>query len=399
MKKGKRKPTHRPSPPTSRGTSRSRTLVLVDEVPLRADGLQKYHALEDKIAKTRTLLDTFETIDRPAYQRWEAQAFGALLTEFRDLSMELQKTEYTFAAIEDEMYWSGCTEVTAYRRVMKMMSEPPPETGAAEAGPFDDGYDFDEEPPPGPEGDKMFGASDLPPEFDIKAFDAAPANVRRDFREFYADTAELYEIMTGRRPPKLDDLLREARARARGETPQERPAPEAEPAKKRGVDRLKELYRQLVMQLHPDHHGTHTPRERELWHQLQAAYRAGDLEMMEALAGRVELTAGRANKSVPLQVLRRLIRELQISLGGLQKQVSVARKDPAWNFSEKTAELARMEATRRKALQRDLQRVRTALERNRAELEFLAQQAARSGRRRTKKRARPAAAQQSVFDF
>src|SRR4051812_2390086 len=132
--------------PTS-ARSRSRALAVIDEAPIRAEAMGTYLRLETEIGELRLVLDAFETGDLPAHQRWEARAFGALLTEIRNLTTELQQKDMICRAVQEEMTWTGCTAVTAYRRVMKALNEPPPPEAqwgrgdADERDSFDDGGD------------------------------------------------------------------------------------------------------------------------------------------------------------------------------------------------------------------------------------------------------------------
>jgi hypothetical protein len=416
--------TKKPLPPKPTAPARlaTRALAVIDEAPIRREAMATYERLESEIAGARAILEAFETGDLPAHQRWEARAFGPLLTEMRELTMEVQRKDMILQAIDDEMFFTGCSDLTAYRRVMKALEGPPPERdprAGAGGDPDDDfGDDSADEPSFGPEGamgDKMFGDSDLPPGFTAADFDRMSPAEKREFRKFYEATAELYEIVAGRIAPLLDDVLKAQRAGKRGADKQPppngksapEPEPEASPAK-RAADRLKELYRKLVLQLHPDHHGEQTPRDRELWHQLQTAYKNKDLELMEALAGRIELTLNRLAGSLPVQILLRLTRELRESLRGLRAQINSAKQNPAWEFRKKSAKLPALESKRRKNLEHQLRKLRLDLDGLKSYLDALALRATRSkSKSKAKKQPAPAPepkprrarAGQSTFDF
>lgn len=100
--------------------------------------------------------------------------------------------------------------------------------------------------------------------------------------------------------------------------------------------RIKEIYRRLVRQLHPDMNlGEETELYRRYWNDVQEAYADGDLERLEAL----ELALGGVDTDLPGDVatlarLRQRIAELEreiVELNGswpfsLQKQLA----DAAW---------------------------------------------------------------------
>jgi hypothetical protein len=399
----KKKPT--PAAPVSR--SQQRALVVIDEGPIREAALSTYQKLETQMGQARLELEAFETGDQPAYQRWEARVFGTLLTDLRNASAELDQKNFMLRAIDEEILWTGCTEVTAYRRIMEALDDPEP---LDEEPDFEPADDFGPEEFEGvPKGGKLFGESDLPPGYTAADVDRMPPKEKREFRAFYEQMADLFEMLTGRRAPNLDEVLRHQRAGHRSEAGAGASAPggrhhRPEPARavppevQRTADRLKELYRALVRQLHPDCHPHQTGRDRELWHQLQTAYRQHDLELMEAIAGRVELGLNGTATSLPVQILLRLTRDLVEALRGLRKQLAAAKQNPAWKFGKRAAELPQLEAKRRKSLERELRKVTLELAEARRILEDLAARAARGKQRRAKRKPK-AARQQEFFSF
>jgi hypothetical protein len=97
-------------------------------------------------------------------------------------------------------------------------------------------------------------------------------------------------------------------------------------------------------------------------------------------------------------VLLRLTRELRDALRGLRAQIATARQNPAWEFRKKSAQLAKIEARRRKNLEHQLRKLKIDLEEVRTYLDDLAARAERT-KSRKKKAAQPARAEQSAFDF
>ncbi len=387
-------------------------LLLVDNAPIREAALADYHRVEKQVAQVRVKLEAFETGDLPAYQRWEARVLGPLLTELRTLMQAIDEKRSLLEAIEEEMYWTGCNQTTAYRRVVNA------ERGGEKQKEQEHFEEFEDERGPNPgasPGDRMFGQSDLPPDFDIDQFDRGSAREKKDFREFYEMMAAMFEAITGKRAPSLDDVLRAERARkhggatnevkehGEGSAPGDRSRgtrPRVDAAAQRVEDRIKELYRMLVRQLHPDRNHQQSERERELWHQVQEAYQKRDLDKLEALAGRIEIGLNGKSSQLPVQILRRMAGELRDALRGLQKQLNATRKHPAWAFREKAEGLAKFEKKRRRQLEEECFHARSELEGLRDFLAKLAARAERSsaGRKRKSGGVGPSPAQQS-FSF
>ena len=392
-KKKPQKRWHAPAPTPQRRT-RIRALVLIDDEPIRRAALADYLALEREAAALRAQIERFETVDIPAYERWDATTFGPLLTELREVSATLGEKQRLLYAIEDEMLWSNCSRIAAYRRVMKLINEPPAEADADRDFSRDREEAGDPEDPDfSGEAGGMFGGSDLPPGVSAADFDRMPAAEKRQFRELFETMAELYEAMTGQPAPSLEEALANDRARRSGGGAQRHAPPHSsqpvQPAASRGADRIKELYRKVVRQLHPDANGEFAPRERELWHEVQAAYQARDLERLEAVAARVEIGGdAAASAKTSVAVLLRITRELRDALQSVRRQLGLAKKQPAWRFRENKAGLAQVQSRRRRQLEKALGQSRYELTRATAILDDLARRAAQP---RGKRKAKPAA--------
>ena len=191
----------------------------------------------------------------------------------------------------------------------------------------------------------------MPPGFDVRDFDRLPRSGKAKFRAFYESIAEMFEMMTGLPAPDLDKVLERERARSRGGEEQFPDASRRHPERHPEKDRLKTLYRKLVRQLHPDGNRNQGWRERELWHEVQAAYQARDLDRLEAAAGRVEMGLNGASAALSVHTLLRLTSDLLRELAGLKKQAARARRHFAWKFSTRANELAIMEARHRGQLE------------------------------------------------
>ncbi len=381
-------PRRRKAPRPKKTSPKNWHLVLVDEAPIRRRSVLEYRAAERTLAKLRAGLETYETRDIPAYHEWEASTFGALLTEIREGSAAADAMAALLHEVHEEAYISNCSEVTAYRRIMDARARGVPLHEEDDFGP-------DDFPEPEPPGGKLFGDTDLPPDFDIEAFDSQSKRKQSEFRAQYHFMAEMFQAITGQSAPDLDDLLDRARAQARGETEPRRPetAGTSPPADRR----LKTLYRKLVQALHPDRNSALSPRQLELWHEVQDAYQAGDLPRLEAAAGRVELGTTGDAASLPIGTLLRMTADLAQAVLDLTRATTRARRQPAWGFRKPTKKRNRIEANLRRKLERQRSDIAEDVRALTAALDQLERRANRAKRPSRKKRPTPQAEQTDFF--
>ena len=92
-------------------TRRCVTLLVVDNEPIRAAAMAEYLAVEEAMGGAREQLESFQSGDLPAYERWEARVFGGMLTKLRETNAAIDEKRRLLEAINEEMYWSGCSEV------------------------------------------------------------------------------------------------------------------------------------------------------------------------------------------------------------------------------------------------------------------------------------------------
>jgi len=121
--------------------------------------------------------------------------------------------------------------------------------------------------------------------------------------------------------------------------------------------RLKELYRAVVRQLHPDSQRDMTAQKTEWWYQAQAAYEAGDVEQLEVILTLCEIGDSGTTAHTSASLLQRITAQLKNSLREIKRQITGQRRDPAWNFSRR-ADLDALAVQTRHTLMDDLQRMR-----------------------------------------
>lgn len=125
--------------------------------------------------------------------------------------------------------------------------------------------------------------------------------------------------------------------------------------------RLKEVYRQLVRRLHPDMRADGDAEVSTVWHEVQEAYAAGQLERLEMLLALIDLRGRSIGTHTSLFQMREVAAELRRSFLALQKSLRDARKDPAWKFArgaDRDAVATRLERRFRRDLTARRERLR-----------------------------------------
>lgn len=372
--------------------SKCRLLLVIDNEPIRQRAWKDYQAAEQNLLRLREEIEAFETRDLPAYHRWEASVFGPLLTEIREMETAAAEKRRLLAEIEDEALWTNCSMAAAYRKVMRRLSRP--ETSFSDHEDEEDPFSTHGSREDEKDGERMFGDSDLPPGFDFAQYDALSTAQKKKFHASYANIAAMFEAVTGNPAPRLEDVLR----RERGENADHASHFQAPPPEQTSEEqRLKTLYRRLARELHPDANPGQGTRERELWHDVQAAFLARDLERLEAAAGRVEVGVQGASHSLPLARLARMTRDLRRALHGLRAQRRRARAHAAWNFSAPSGGRKPLEAEHRRILLKLRTRAASELARFSEILDALAAKAGKAGKSRANPRKFTGDSQQGIF--
>lgn len=316
-----------------------RRIILLDERPLRAQAAQEFHETMGKLEKARTQWRRYEQEDQPAYGRWMARTFGALMTEIRENDRQMHEWRTLIDEVDDELifHWNMSPQ-EAYQRVMRRRTDPEAfadeekekdpwgeeETARGKRSAKTGGDDEDEESP--------FGSSadDVPEKERRKMFEdflQSFFGVRIDEipREAYENLYASFEADTFGGPPQP----RRAKRSNREPTP-----PKSEEGSTQS--RIKEISRILVRRLHPDRRAHSHTEDTTLWHEVQEAYAAQNLDRLETLWALTELQGGSNGKNASLFQLHSALKELKRGFKALQKGLKEAKNDPAWGFSQVT---------------------------------------------------------------
>jgi len=270
-------------------------LVLLDSSALRKKVAKACEQARKKFTSATAEWERYQTQDVPVFTRELALCAGPLREEMRVLLPKFEELAGLLAEVMDEILFSGDDPSVCLARVEAHADEPDlPDT-------FDPFPDEEEDPDSEPDFEDELSGD----EGDDDTWDTD--DVSED------DFDDLMRQMMGM-PPKA--------RKPRQEAPKD--------------SRLKDLYRELVRTLHPDQGGHMTPERMHLWHEVQDAYRKGDLARMEILHSKSGLVTDLTSAATPISRLLSIADLFEKSLRDLKRQMRPAMNDPAWKFSTLT---------------------------------------------------------------
>ena len=89
----------------------------------------------------------------------------------------------------------------------------------------------------------------------------------------------------------------------------------------------------LVRRLHPDTRADRDAEVSALWHEVQEAYTAGNVDRLEMLLAFTDIQSNTAGEHTSLFQMRSVLAELRSAFNALQRNLRAAKKDHAWNFA------------------------------------------------------------------
>jgi hypothetical protein len=266
-------------------------------------------------------MERYRHHDVPGFRTWLHGTFGSILTRQREVQEEIRKKQ----AVLDEIILLadryGLSDVAAYRKWVWRRDHP--DEAEEEDRQFEEARRQREEARQRREeawrkkygGDSRAAADDpfgedAPWEDDLgdaakKAFaDLSDA----EWEAFGAFAEETFGIRLPRRDTgKKDD-----------ETA--------------GGQSAKNLYRAIVRQLHPDHHGNMSDARKELWHEAQAAYKRRDVEALRGILASCDGSENGPGLHTPVAAIRWLIRRVKEDTRALRREIGKLRNDRAWEY-------------------------------------------------------------------
>jgi len=302
-------------------------IVLIDQAPLRRSVAAECTETMARLDEVRTCWHRFDREDRPAFIRWRAREFGALLSEARDIEDRIRDAQNLVHQVEMEMRRHFQDPHSAYMRVMfrreNPTAEPEPEsteTQPGRSGPARKLSEFDKEALFQEWVQKFMGTS--PDKLDDHVYSTTFEVFKSHM--FTGAAEEFYSGATkAARPPPSQSAKNYNGAEAVEEEVEES-----------DIDaRVKELYRTLVRRLHPDLRADGSADVSSLWHEVQEAYDASDIAQMEILLALCDIQASEMGEGTSFSQMQAVLAELKRSLRALEKMLLEAEGEDAWNFA------------------------------------------------------------------
>ncbi len=284
-----------------------RRLIVVDQEVLRDRVSSKCRAILKKLEQARRDWARFTEEDQPAFTRWTAATFGPLLTAHRELSEKIRDRISLVRDIDFEFFRGKGSRHAAYSEVIRRRNAPPEafEEHPENSESAEDPHDLSEEEK-GAFFDEFLEDIGLDPRM-------LPPGVYASMRAEFEQNVFGEDEPPPKPPPRHRD-----------------PPPVAQSLSAR----IKEKYRWLARQLHPDTTRKPRPDLLAIWHEVQEAYQAGNLEQLETLVAVVEMREGIIGEQTSLSQARAALGKMQTGLNALGKSLKHAKKDNAWLFSQ-----------------------------------------------------------------
>lgn len=296
-------------------------LIPLDQEPLRASTAAECKEAMARLDQVRVGWHHFERKDKPAFARWRAREFGALLSSARDVETQLRDAQALVHEVEMEMRRVFQDAHSAYQRVMFRRGNP---VAAAEA-----------EAQVPREGGAGRNVSDFEKEalFQEWVKNSLGTNPDKMDDEAYSATFEAFKTHMFRGPVDEPTSHRSERATKPPLSPREAPEVDLAEEEFAPVDaRVKGLYRRLVRRLHPDLRADGSAAVSALWHEVQEAYAASDVARLEILLALSDLEANRLADQTLAQ-MHAVLAELERAFRALEKSLREAEGEDAWDFA------------------------------------------------------------------
>jgi hypothetical protein len=299
-------------------------IVRIEQESLRESAAGECTNAKARLERARLQWHHFERKDKPAFVRWRAREFGALLSKAREIETQIRDAQTLVHEVEMEMRRGFQDAHSAYQRVMFRRENPSIATGDEEAD--------------GPQEER--GAATKLSDFEKESLfqdwvkRSLGTNPDKMDDEAYSTTFEAFKSHMFRGAPEEPRAQNVQRSRAQKRVEIEEEEAEEEEAKDA---RVKALYRVLVRRLHPDLRDDASTEVSGLWHEVQEAYAAGDVAHLEILLALIDIESNGTGAQTSVSQMRATLAELERATRALEKSLLEAEGKDAWDFAQSGA--------------------------------------------------------------
>jgi hypothetical protein len=295
--------------------------VRVEQESLRETAAAECTDAKKRLEQARRQWHHFERKDKPAFVRWRAREFGALLSKAREVEDQIREAQALVHEVEMEMRRGFQDAHSAYQRVMFRRENPAIAL---------DVEDADSSPEEEGAAGKLseFEKETLFQEWVKRSLGTHPDKMDD---EAYSTTFEAFKSHMFRGAPEQPRVRNVQRP-----VSQERATMEAEEegAEEAKDARVKALYRILVRRLHPDLRDDSSAGVSALWHEVQEAYAASDVPHLEILLALIDIEANTLGAQTSVGQMRAILAELERAARALEKSLMEAEGEDAWDFAQ-----------------------------------------------------------------
>jgi len=316
----------------------TKALVVIEQTKVRKKYIQGCKRTIKDLEKAKQEWEEYQSVDVPSYEKWYNQNFGADLSQIREAHQKAIDLNSTLQEIRHWIIKKDISPYEAYKLVMDRKANPEKyrlldeEEEAREREQkrkwkdkygkdfFDENENFDTEDD---EEEEFFGDGREPSEEELKMmfefFIQANPSIRKKMNDkgFYDFMFERFK----------EDVLGRKKTDSESNN---------ESGKTTVEDRIKNIYRILVRKLHPDFQTEITPHMQSLWHEVQSAYKAKDLERLETILAISNIQTGDFSEEISVSQILNVQSEYKNQLKSLRAQIRKARKRVEWGFSKIT---------------------------------------------------------------
>lgn len=279
--------------------SASKAIVRLDTRSIRNKAIQAHRRAERALEKLKTDLKRYHEQDVPGFRAWMHRSFGDLLTRQRECQQSIAEKVVFIGEVKEMVERYGLSYPEAYRKVMWRRAHPEDAEAEDRAQEETQRQRAQARPADRPDND-----TDWDDEFD-------------DDDDFSDDEIDQW----------LEEMLDQARK------PRDSGASHAD------QKTAKELYRNIVRRLHPDHHGQMSEAHAALWHEAQEAYRRQDLSALHSILARCDDGAAALGDHTPVSLIMRMTKQLTEAARSSRNEIRHARQDIAWRYEDRVNEL------------------------------------------------------------